>query len=223
VSAVLPQTAPALRFGLAPVTAAEYVAVPTLRFPVAIETDADQVVRSILLDVQIQIAARRRGYGTAESDRLLELFGTPDRWSTTLRTLLWTRTTVVVPPFTGATSVDVHVPCSYDLEVTAARYFAALEQGEVPLELLFSGTVFFAGADGRLQAARIPMDHEVEYGLPVSVWREAIDRHFHGAAWLRLGRPALDRLCAYKARHAFESWDAAVAALLVAAGEGGGD
>jgi hypothetical protein len=218
VSAVLPQTAPELRFGIAPVAVADYVAVPTLRFPITIETGADQVIRSVLLDVQIQIAARRRGYGAAESDRLLELFGTPDRWSTTLRTLLWTRTTVVVPPFTGATSVDVDVACTYDLEVTASRYFAALEEGEVPLELLFSGTVFFAGADGRLQAARIPWDHEVEYNLPVSVWREAMDRHFHGAAWLRLGRPAFDRLCAYKARHAFESWDAAVEALLGAAG-----
>jgi hypothetical protein len=214
VSAVLPFTAPALRFGVEPVSALEHVAVPTVRFPVSIAAADGQEIRSILLDVQIQIAARRRGYGPAETDRLLELFGTPERWGTTLRTLLWTRTTVVVPPFTGATVVDVDVPCSYDLEVTASRYFAALEDGEAPLELLFSGTVFFGAPDGRLQAARIPWDHDVEHGLPVGVWRAAIDRHFPGAAWLRLGRPAFDRLYAYKARHAFESWDVAVATLL---------
>ncbi len=214
MSALLPQTAPALRFGLEPVTAAEHVAVPTLRFPVTIEVDPSQTIRSVLLDVQVQIAARRRGYEPAEQDRLLELFGTPDRWATTLRTLLWTRATVVVPPFTGATTVDLDLACTYDLEVTAARYFAALETGEVPLELLFSGTVFFSAPDGRLQAARIPWDHEAEYSLPIAVWRAAIDRHFPGAAWLRLGRPAFDRLYAFKARHAFESWDVAIEALL---------
>ena len=214
MSAVLPQTAPELRFGVGAVTAAEHVAVPTLRFPVSIDVAESQTVRSILLDVQIQIAARRRGYGHAEAERLLELFGLPERWGTTLRTLLWTRTTLVVPPFTGATVVDLDIPCGYDLEVTASRYFAALEDGEVPLELLFSGTVFFAGAGGSLQVARIPWDHEVEYRLPVSVWRAAIDRHFPGAAWLRLGRESFDRLFAYKARHAFQSWDAAIDTLL---------
>jgi hypothetical protein len=190
--------------------------VPTLRFPLAIDAPDGRPVRSILLDVQIQIAARRRAYGAAEDERLLELFGARERWSTTLHTLLWTRITLVVPPFTGATVVDLDVPCSYDLEVTASRYFAALEDGEVPLELLFSGTVFFSHPGGALQAARIPWDHEVEHRLPVATWREAIDRHFPGAAWLRLRRPSFDRLCAYKARHAFESWDAAIDALLEA-------
>ena len=214
MSAIFPQTAPALRFGVEPALAPEHVAVPTVRFPVSIEAAPGQEIRSILLDVQIQIAARRRGYDPPETDRLLELFGTPERWGTTLRTLLWTRTTAVVPPFTGATVFDLDVPCTYDLEVTAGRYFAALAGGDVPLELLFSGTVFFAGADGRLQAARIPWDHEVDHPLPVAVWRAAIDRHFPGAAWLRLGRPAFDRLCAYKARHAFQSWDTAIETLL---------
>jgi hypothetical protein len=188
--------------------------VPTLRFPLEIEAERDRPIRSILLDVQIQLAARRRGYGAEETDRLLELFGAPERWSTTLRTLLWTRTTLVVPPFTGSTVVDLDVLCTYDLDVTAARYFAALEDGDVPLELLFSGTVFFAGAAGALQVARIPWDHEVQTLLPIAVWREAMDRHFPGAAWLRLGRSAFDRLYAYKAKHAFESWDAAIETLL---------
>lgn len=214
MSTVLSQTAPDLRFDIQPVTAETHVAVPTLRFPVAIETAGDQAIRSVLLDVQIQIAARQRRYGAGEADRLLELFGATERWSTTLRTLLWTRTTVVVPPFTGATVAALQVPCSYDLEVTASRYFAALEDGEVPLELLFSGTVFFAGAGGGLQVARISWDSEVAYRLPVAVWREAIDRHFPGAAWLRLGRPSFDRLYAYKARHAFTSWDEAIDTLL---------
>ncbi len=167
-----------------------------------------------MLDVQIQIAARRRDYDSASSDRLLELFGTPDRWATTLRTLPWTRTTLIVPPFRGSTSLGVPIPCTYDLEVTAARYFAALDDGEVPLEFLFSGSVFFAGTGGALQTARISLDSEAEYPLPMAVWREAMDRHFPDSAWLRLGRENFKRLASYKARHSLESWDAAMDSLL---------
>ena len=39
---------------------------------------------------------------------MLELFGTPERLGTTLRTLPWTRTTLVVPPFEGATTVTLN-------------------------------------------------------------------------------------------------------------------
>ena len=209
---------PALRFGVDPPESAKYVAAPTLRFPVRINTDPGRSIRSILLDVQVQIAARQRGYGSEEAERLLELFGTPERWGTTLRTLLWTRSTLVVPPFVESTVVELLVACTYDTEVTAARYFAALAHGEVPLEFLFSGTVFYTAAHGALQTARIPWEHEAEQRLPVAVWREAMDRHFPGAAWLRLGRPSFDRLCAYKARHAFQSWDAAIDSLLESGG-----
>ena len=83
-------------------------------------------MRSILLDTQIQIAARRRPYGEAEQASLVELFGTPERWGTTLRTLLWTRTTLVVPPFTDSAEVTLPVACSYDLEASAASYLSGL-------------------------------------------------------------------------------------------------
>jgi hypothetical protein len=209
---------PSLSFAVGAAAPADYVAVPTLRFPLTIEATEGQSIRSILLDVQIQIAARRRPYGSEEVDRLLELFGTPERWATTLRTLLWTKTNVIVPPFTGETAIDLLVPCSYDLELTASRYFAALADGEVPLELLFSGTVFYSSPAGALQTARIPWEHEVDHRLPVATWRATMDRHFPGAAWLRLDRESFDRLTAYKARHAFESWDAAIEALLASAG-----
>jgi hypothetical protein len=213
---------PSLGFAVGQAAPADYVAVPTLRFPLSIEAAEGQVVRSILLDVQIQIAARRRPYGGEEVDRLLELFGTPERWATTLRTLLWMRTNVIVPPFTGSTAIDLLVPCSYDLELTASRYFAALAEGEVPLEFLFSGTVFYSTPGGALQTARIPWEHEVEHRLPIATWRATMDRHFPGAAWLRLGRESFDRLSAYKARHAFESWDVTIEALLAKAGSADG-
>lgn len=206
--------APELHFAVEHAAPLDYAAVPTLKFALRVDAAGGQPIRSVLLDVQLQIAARQRRYSEGEGERLLELFGTPDRWGTTLRTLPWTRTTVVVPPFTGSAVVDLLIPCTYDLEVTAARYFAALEDGEVPLELLFSGSVFFATPAGALQTARIAWDSDVDYRMPVAVWRQTMDRHFPGCAWLRLGRESFERLCAYKARHAFESWDAAVDSLI---------
>ncbi len=209
----LTSSVPELDFTVQRASCVEYAAVPTLQFTLGIGAQG-HVVRSILLDVQIQIAARLRPYGDASQERLLELFGAPERWRSTLRTLPWTRATLVVPPFEDRTEAQLLVPCSYDLEVTASRYFAALEDGEVPLELLFSGTVFFTAASGALQAARIAWENEADYRLPVAVWREAIERHFPDSAWLRLSRESFDRLCAFKARHTHESVDAAIAALL---------
>jgi hypothetical protein len=206
---------PRLQFAIDGCAPVEPAAVPTLGFALRIEEGSGRAIRSVLLDVQIQIAARQRRYGEAEGARLLELFGTRERWSTTLRTLPWTRATVVVPPFQGSTTIEVPVTCTYDLEVTAARYLAVLEEGDVPLELLFSGTVFFAGPAG-LQTVRIAWDSDVDYRLPVSVYRQAVDRHFPNSAWLRLGRGSFDRLTAYKARHAFVSWEEAVDALMEA-------
>jgi Family of unknown function (DUF6084) len=209
--AVSPATVPELGFAVEGAEPLDYAAVPTLRFGLLIESRDGRSIRSILLDTQIQIAARRRPYDAAAHDRLFELFGPVANWGTSLRTLLWTRTTLVVPPFTGTTTVDLHVPCSYDLEVIASRYFDALGDGDVPLEFLFSGTVF-AGAP--LQVTRISWEQEAEYRLPVRVWKETMERHFRGTAWLRLGKDAFDRLSAYKSRHALATWDEAVDGLL---------
>lgn len=219
MDAVTGAAAPELSFAVLGADAVAYAAVPTLSFRLGVHTADARPVRSILLDVQIQIAARRRGYESEARDRLLEVFGPVDQWSSTLRTLPWVRTTLVVPPFTETTAVDVPVTCTYDLEVTAARYLAALAEGEVPLEFLFSGSVFFAAGDGRLQTARIGWDQEATFALPVATWRAAMDRHFPGAAWLRLGADSFGALAAFKARYAFASWDAAIEALLTAGGE----
>jgi hypothetical protein len=206
--------APELRFAVRGAGPLEHAAVPTLKFALELAAPGGETIRSVLLDAQVQIAARQRHYATGEQERLLELFGTPERWSSTLRTLPWLRTTLVVPPFTGRTTVDLTVPCTYDLEVAAARYLAALAEGEIPLELLLSGSVFYAAPDGRLQTARIPWDHEVAYRMPVSAWRAAMDAHFPHSAWLRVDRKRYERLWAYKARHAFVSWEAAIDSLL---------
>ncbi|MBV9535413.1 MAG: hypothetical protein JO321_08395, partial [Solirubrobacterales bacterium] len=88
-----------------------------------------------------------------------------------------------------------------------------------PVELLLSGTVFFAAPDGALQATRIAWDNELDYQMPVAVWRRAIERHFPDSAWLRVSRERLEALWAYKSRHALESFDATLDALLGRADE----
>ena len=206
---------PSLAFSVTGAAHVEHAAVPTLRFTLRIVSSAP--VRSLLLDAQIRIAARRRAYDEAAHDRLFELFGPVGDWGRTLRTLPWTRTTLVVPPFEQSTDVELPVACSYDLEVAASSYLDALSDGEVPLEFLFSGSVFYAGEDGRLQTARLSWESEAGYRLPVQVWKETMERYFRGTAWLRLRKDSFDRLSAYKSRNALATWDDALDALLAEA------
>jgi uncharacterized protein DUF6084 len=212
---------PDLAFAVTGAGRLEHAAAPTVRLGLRV-TSGGAPVRAILLDVQVRIAATRRAYPRAADDRLFELFGAREDWGTTLRSLLWTRTTLSVPPFTGETDVDLLVPCTYDLDVAATRYIDALGDGDVPLELLFSGTVFYSGADGRLQTALLPWDLEAEHRLPVAVWRETMDHHFRDSAWLRLDRASHDRLVAYRSRRALPTWADVVDELLPPSGEADG-
>jgi hypothetical protein len=205
-----------LDFGVRGAAPVPYAAVPTLGFELEITTRSELEIKTVSLDVQVQISARRRSYAHDEQAQLLELFGETHRWSYTLRSLLWLRTTQVVPGFTAATVVELQVPCTYDFDVTAAKYLAALREGEVPLELLFSGTVFYKAENGLLQTAMIGWDREAEYRLPVAVWREAMDTYFPNSAWLRLQRETFERLHAYRAKHALTGWEQAIDRLLEA-------
>jgi hypothetical protein len=216
MAATSPITGPVPRLDFEVLDAArlEHAAAPTLVFSLRISCPGGPPIRSVVLDTQIQIAARRRRHEEEAHERLTELFGPVKGWGATLHTLLWGRITLAVPPFEGATVVALHMPCTYDMEVHASRYLDALPGGEVPLEFLFSGTVFYAGAAGQLQAARISWEADADYRMPVRVWRETMDHHFPGAAWVRLRKDSFDRLCAYKARHALPSVDDALDALL---------
>jgi Family of unknown function (DUF6084) len=207
---------PDLDFGVEGVEVLEFAAVPSLRFKLRIENLEEEPIRSVALNTQIRIAATQRHYDAAEQERLLELFGEPHRWGNTLRSLLWTHAVLQVPPFSGSTVVDMPITCTYDLEVVGAKYFHALEDGEVPLEFLFSGTVFYAGEGGRLQVARISWEKEAHFRLPVRVWKEMMERYFPNSAWIRLHRDAFDRLYDYKVRRGLPTWEAAVEALLSA-------
>jgi hypothetical protein len=192
----------------------EFAAVPTLRFSLRIDTAGGEAIRSLVLDTQIRVAAPRRSYDAAARKRLAGLFGPPHQWSRTLRSLLWTHTTLLVAPFTGGTRVDMPVGCTYDFDAGIVAYFRALDDGEIPLEFLFSGAIFYAGDGGLLQTARIPWDTEAEFGLPVRIWQRLIDHYYPESTWLRLRRDTAERLSAYRTRHTLTSFDDVVDALL---------
>jgi hypothetical protein len=208
-----PSLAPQLELSIDEVTAVAFAAVPTLCFRLHVDAGGREV-RSVGLNVQVRVDATRRRYEDGDEERLQELFGARERWGQTLRTLMWANVSVTVPQFVGETVVAVHVPATYDFEVLAAKYLNALGGGEVPVELLFSGTVFYAADDGRLQAAPLDWGQEAATALPVAVWREAVDAAFPGSAWLRLPRETFDRLWAYRAARTLPSWEATLDELM---------
>jgi len=205
---------PELGFTVCGARPLEHSAAPTIRFELGVDSLTGHDVRAVLLNVQIQIAARRRRYEPQTQERLVDLFGAPDRWGSTLSTLPWLRATVVVPAFSGSAQVDLDVPCTYDLEVKASRYLNAVHGGPVPLELLFSGSVFYAGEGGGLQTAMIGWDKEAAFDMPAAVWRDTMDLHFPGSAWLRIERETYDRLTDHRSREQQTSWEQTLDALL---------
>ena len=158
-----------------------------------------------MLRCQVRIEPARRRYAAGEEAGLVDLFGTPERWGQTLRPLVWTHAVAVVPPFTGSASVDVPVPCSYDFSVAAVKYFDALEEGEIPLCFLFSGTVFYQADDGALQVGQIAWEKEATYRLPVAVWKDLMGRYYPNCAWLSL-RKGSNVVAAYDPKTGEEIW-----------------
>ena len=134
-----------------------FAAAPLLGFKLRVRQEAGAnppvPIQSVLLRCQVRIEPVRRRYQGAEPQRLRELFGEPANWGRSLHSMLWTHAAVVVPPFTDSVVVDLPVPCTYDFNVAAAKYFDALEDGEVPLSLLFSGNVFYQDEERGLQVA----------------------------------------------------------------------
>jgi hypothetical protein len=199
----------------------KYAVAPAMNFLLRISETSGESVEAIALRCQIRIEPARRKYTPAEAERLGDLFGETERWAETLRPVQFTQVAVMVPRFTGSTEIELAVPLSYDLEIGATRYFAGLDGGEVPLLLLFSGTLFTMSG-GRIQAGQVPWSKEAAYRLPVGLWREAVDAHFPNSAWIRMSRPVMDELLRYKSRRALPTWDATIESLLAEAAERSG-
>lgn len=206
---------PELSFQVEAAEAVPFAASPQLIFKLRItNANPEEPIQSIALRCQIQLEVARRHYSVEEQERLHDLFGEPERWGQTLRTMLWTHASIGVPPFTGSTVIDLPVPCTFDFNVAATKYFAGLEDGEIPLCLLFSGTIFYETDDGSLQVTPIPWDKEAKYRLPVQVWRKMMDIYYPNTAWLCLRRDVFDRLYEYKRRHGIPTWEQALENIL---------
>lgn len=181
---------------------------PLLAFKLRVTTaDPEQTIHTVALRCQIQLEVTRRKYTADDQTRLRDLFDEPSRWGQTLKNLLWTHASIVVPSFKGTTVADVPVPCTFDFNVAATKYFDGLSSGEVPICLQFSGTVFYANADGSLQVAPISWDKEARFKLPVQVWRDMMESYYPNSAWLCLHKDAFDRLYQYKVRHGIPTWE----------------
>jgi Family of unknown function (DUF6084) len=201
--------------GVAPV---EFAAAPMLGFQLAVSNRAGpDPIQGVTLRVQIQFEVARRNYSASEKSNLLDLFGEPGRWGQTLRPLLWTHVQTSVPPFSGRTLIELQVPCTFDFNVAATKYFYGLETGEIPLTLLFSGTVFEADPLGVVRVSPIPWDKETRFRLPLAAWRDMMDAYYPNTAWLCLRRDAFEHLMDYKTRHGIPTWEIALERLLAEA------
>jgi hypothetical protein len=211
---------PDLSFEVIGAEAATYSVLPMLIFKMRIaNANEEEQIQNVNLKCQIMLTVTRRRYNAEEKAKLYELFGEPERWGQTLRTFLWTNVTTVVPRFSGSTVVDLPVPCIYDFEVVSTKYFNALEEGEIPLTFLFSGTIFYESEAGNLQIGQISWSKEATYRLPVSLWKEVIDTHFPNSAWIRVQKDVFDQLYQYRMTHGHITWEDVFVHLLRASGE----
>ena len=211
---------PELSFQIEGVGAVPYAAAPLLSFRLRVTNGGDdEVIHSVVLRSQIQIEVTRRHYSPEEQTQLLDLFGEPERWGTTLRNMLWTHAAVTIPPFQKETVIDLPVPCTFDFSVGATKYFHGLTNGDLPLNFLFSGTVFYQDQGAVLQVAPISWEKEAKFKLPLKVWKQLIDEYYPNTAWLCLRRDAFERLYQYKVRHGIPTWEEVVERVLSTAEE----
>jgi Family of unknown function (DUF6084) len=187
---------------------------PALVFKLHATNSTAETVHTVILSCQIMFEVTQRRYNADEQEKLLDLFGKPELWDRSLRSLFWANVGVTVPAFTGSAVVELNVPCTFDFNVAATKYFAGLDEGDVPLLLLFSGTVFYAGENGALQVTQIPWEKEASYRLPVRVWREMMDIYYPNSAWLNLRRDVFERLNRYKMRRGIPTFEQALEGII---------
>jgi hypothetical protein len=200
-------------FTVLDISATTYAAAPELTLRLRIDNRVGTRVHAIALRCQVRIEPHRRSYEAGDEPGLRAIFGDRERWSETLKPFQWMQCNATVQGFDGATEVDLALPCTYDFDVTGARYLHAVGAGTVPLNLLFSGTVFTRGDSG-FAVQQVPWDCEARYDLPVQVWRDMIAAYFPHSGWIRLDHDVLSSLGDYRARHGLVSWEETVTRLL---------
>src|ERR1700723_2756126 len=186
-----------LTFTVLDVVPEPYAVAPILAARIRITAPQDEPVHAIALRCQVRIEPLRRGYSDDEAAALTDLFGPRERWATTQRTFLWQHCTAMVPAFLGTSEIALPLECTYDFEVAAAKYLHALVDGAIPLQFLFSGTVFTAGQRG-FSVQQVSWDCEDHYDMPVTVWRELIELHYPNTGWAGPAHDAVGAVAASK-------------------------
>jgi hypothetical protein len=210
---------PGLSFLVEGVTAVPYAATPTLGFQLRVTNVGPEAIQAVALRCQLQIEPARRQYTAQEQERLLDLFSEPSRWGQTLRTMLWTHTSAAVPAFAESIVIELPVPCTFDFNVAATKYFYGLEDGSVPVCLQFSGTVFYLNETASLQTSPISWNEESRFELPVKVWKEMMEQYYPDTAWVCLRRDLFDRLYRFKSENMIPTWEEALERFTPAARE----
>jgi hypothetical protein len=136
---------------------------------------AELLIHTLALRYQALIEAPRRRYSPTEQVALFDLFGPPNQWHRSLRSIPWHRGSCQLEEFVGQTNAELLIPCETDPQSAVNKYFRALEEGEVSLTMLFSGAAFCAAADRPYNRVPIPWDKQATFRLPVSLWREAME------------------------------------------------
>src|ERR1700733_14386002 len=129
---------PELHFQIAGAEAVAHAATPLIALKLRITNlPATEAIHTLTLRCQVQIEPAKRRYLPQEQEKLLDLFGEPERSSRTVRPLLWMHNSVAVPGFTDSLLVNVEVPCTFDLNVAATKFFRSLDAGEIPICVMF--------------------------------------------------------------------------------------
>jgi hypothetical protein len=206
--------APEPEFQVLGASGRRHAVAPALEFDVHVSEPSGRHVYAIALTAQVMIEPARRDYDPETREQLVELFGPPERWATTTRSLVWHQADALVPAFIGSTTFHLAVPATFDMEVASSKYLHGLPDGEVPLAFNFNGTVHYRGDGGRLQMSLVPWSCSAEFRLPVGTWRELIEHYYPGTGWIALRDETLVALQREKARRASPTLDACVADLL---------
>jgi hypothetical protein len=204
---------PDLDFSIDGVEPIPYAVTPQLSFKLRVQQTACEnrfLVQSVTLRCQIRIEPLQRRYSPATGNGLQDLFGARERWPQTMRTMLWQHVCSIVPAFNDSIVVGLSVPCSYDFNLAVTKYFDALKDGEIALNFLFSGTIFYYDFAEQLQATQISWEKEAKFRLPVPVWRNLMVQYYPKCVWLCLPRDVFDQLIGYKTSHSIATWDQAL-------------
>ena len=188
---------------------------PALSFKGTISDASMRPVYMIALTAIVVVEPGKRSYGPGERERLMELFGGPERWASTTGAFRWAGTQTMVHGFTGEGEFELVVPVSYDLEIASAKYFGALDEGgSAPLRFHFNGSILYERGDGRVQMTPVAWDRSERFEMPMDAWTRLTAEHHPFRNWVPLHSETVARIEGLKANMGAPTFEDAVSRIL---------